>query len=176
MVNSSIQLLVVPGLGKSFTALNPVPFVITKYNLFSHLNLQEKYPFMARLIIKSIVLMLAISTPFCVVASEFHLPEFYDSVTFHWQHADTQVSPDKYKQTSRHNKRLLRRAIKDYLATNFTSLGVPRSALMLSEIVVFLAIGQDAKFNLNDNKTMALELKDLNDEDRAILYELKFSW
>lgn len=131
---------------------------------------------MARLIIKIIVLMLTISTHFCVVATEFHLPEFYDSVFFHWQHTDTHISSDKYKQTSSHNKRLLHRAIKDYLGTKFTSLGVPRSALMLSEIAIILALEQDAKLNLNDNKTMAIVLKDLNNEDRSILYRMKFSW
>jgi len=131
---------------------------------------------MARLIIKTFVFMLAISTCLCVVATELHSPEFYDLVIFNWQHTATHLSSNINKQNSRHTKQQLRTAIKDYLATKSTSLGVSMPTLILSEIAVILAMWQDAKISLNDNKTMALELKNLKNEDRAILYRLKYSW
>lgn len=120
--------------------------------------------------------ILSICCSHYAAATDIQLPDLNELGNFKWQHTDLDMSGYSYEKATKYNKRILRRAIKDYIETKFSAMGVPRPALTLTGAAVLYAAGKDAKFSLNDSKTMSIELKDMRDEDRAILYKMKFSW
>ena len=93
-----------------------------------------------------------------------------------WLHMDSQNSYTKYERSDSYNQQMLHGAVMDYLESKLTSLGVPHSAMTLTGAALIFAIGQDAKLNLNESKTMSLQFQDMKDADRAFLYRLKYSW
>ncbi len=93
-----------------------------------------------------------------------------------WHQVDARMDIKELKANTRYNKRLLRRTIKHYLESTFESLGVSKNTIKLTGAAIVLATGEDLKFSLNDKKTMFVEIKDLNDKERAIEYKFNFSW
>ena len=131
---------------------------------------------MGRLVNFVVILSLVIIAPLSARDTDYSLPDLSGPVKFQWQHTDPLMSGDEYKQAARYNKRLLRRAVKHYLESAFLSLGASENTLKLTGAALGFAIMRGAKFNLNASKTMALELKDVDDDDRAIFYKYQFSW
>ena len=108
--------------------------------------------------------------------NDYLLPDLFDMESFHWQHLDSQDSNRSFEKSANYNRHLIQGAVMNYLESKFTSLGIPRSAVTLTGAAVIFAAGQDAQLNLNKSKTMSLQFKDMREEDRAILYRLKYSW
>jgi len=112
-----------------------------------------------------------------LVGEDYVLPDLYQLKPIDWQHADTQKSDDSYQDNiNNYNRTLVQGAVMNFLETKLSSLGIPRTAMTLTGAALIFAIGQDAKLDLNESKTMSLQFKDLKDADRAILYRLKYSW
>lgn len=108
---------------------------------------------------------------------DYVLPDLYQLKPMNWQHSDTQKSDDTFQDNiNNYNRTLVQGAVMNFLESKLSSLGVPRTAMTLTGAALIFAIGQDAKLDLNESKTMSLQFKDLKDADRAILYRLKYSW
>ncbi len=127
-------------------------------------------------LVSIIILSLVIISPLSAQNTDTNLPDLYGPIDFQWLHMDPLMTGDAYKQASRYNKRLLRSAVKHYLESTFLSLGVSENTLKLTGAALGFAIMRGAKINLNDSKTMALELQDVDDDNRTILYKYQFSW
>lgn len=130
-----------------------------------------------------ILFLLTVSISFQVRADEFSLPDddfllpdLNQMKSIDWLHMDSQKNSSGYESSDKYNSQLIRGAVMDYLESKLTSVGIPHSAMTLTGAALIFAIGQDAKLNLNESKTMSLQFQDIKDADRAILYRLKYSW
>jgi len=130
-----------------------------------------------------IIFLLTTSFSFRVFADEFSLPDndfllpdLNQMKSIDWRHQDSQKVSSGYESSDNYNTELLRGAVMDYLESKLTSVGIPHSAMTLTGAALIFAIGQDARLNLNESKTMSLQFQDIKDADRAILYRLKYSW
>lgn len=129
------------------------------------------------------LILLTVSVSFRVCADDFTLPDddfllpdLNQMKSTDWLHMDSKNNYSGYENSDGYNSELLRGAVMDYLESKLTSVGIPHSAMTLTGAALIFAIGQDAKLNLNESKTMSLQFQDIKDADRAILYRLKYSW
>ena len=113
---------------------------------------------------------------FTLPDDNFLLPDLTQMKSIDWLHLDTKNDYSGYDRSDNYNSQMLRGAVMDYLESKLTSVGIPHSAMTLTGAALLFAIGQDAKLNLNESKTMSLQFQDIKDADRAILYRLKYSW
>ena len=95
----------------------------------------------------------------------------HDAAQRQWQQVGMEMSPGKYGEAIRHNRRLAR----DRLADTIVSLGVPRMGLNLMGAAVALAV-DDLKLPLNKSKTLALKIDDATSVERSALIQVKFDW
>ena len=107
---------------------------------------------------------------------DFVLPDLYQLKPIKWQHLDELNPESEYASKPNYDGTLLQGAVINYLESKLSSLGVPRTAMTLTGAALIFAVGQDAKLDLNESKTMSLQFQDLREADRAILYRLKYSW
>ncbi|MBF8269455.1 MAG: hypothetical protein HW386_1164 [Gammaproteobacteria bacterium] len=107
---------------------------------------------------------------------DYVLPDLYQMKPMQWQHVDDQNPESPYESAMNNNGTLLQGAVINYLESKLSSLGVPHTAMTLTGAALIFAIGQDAKLDLNESKTMSLQFQDLREADRAILYRMKYSW
>ena len=107
---------------------------------------------------------------------DYVLPDLYQLKPMQWQHVDDQNSESQFVSAMNTNGTLLQGAVINYLESKLSSLGVPHTAMTLTGAALIFAIGQDAKLDLNESKTMSLQFQDLREADRAILYRMKYSW
>lgn len=92
-----------------------------------------------------------------------------------WRKVDANMSPDEYRDRYRENQRLARETLTFYSKRTLTSIGVPEAGVEFMGVAVGLAMN-DAKFHLNTSRTVALELKDVADKDRALFLGIKMDW
>ncbi len=93
-----------------------------------------------------------------------------------WQSVSGEMSASEYRQSYRHNQRVIRDFVKNYSESTLTSVGVPKTGVKLLGAAAGLAAGQDARLYLNDSKIMALELRDASGDDRALFFGIKLDW
>jgi len=93
-----------------------------------------------------------------------------------WQTVSGNMSAGEYRNSYRHNQRIVRDFVKSYSEGTLTSIGVPKPGVRLMGAAAGLAVGQDARLYLNDSKIMALELKDATEDDRAVFFGIKLDW
>ena len=82
----------------------------------------------------------------------------------------------EYDQAIQHNKRLLLHAAGDYLKQTLASLGMPKTAREMTGTALGLFLERGAKLHLNGNKTMSVQLDNLDGSDRSIYYKFNYSW
>lgn len=92
-----------------------------------------------------------------------------------WRTVDTSMSTEEYETAYRRNLRVVRNTLKSYSKEAFASVGVPAAGVEFLGAAVGLAV-RDASFHLNKSKTLALELKDVADEDRTLFLGIKMDW
>jgi hypothetical protein len=92
-----------------------------------------------------------------------------------WQDIDSGMSAEDYQSSSRQNLRLVRKSAKYFILQTSASAGIPEQGVALTGAALGLVL-EGAKFNLNESKTMALELDDVTGEDRAISLRFKLDW
>ena len=107
---------------------------------------------------------------------DYVLPDLFQQQTYEWQHQDMSITDSGYEAPNQVSEHLLQGAVQNYLESRLSTLGIPRPAVTLTGAALIFAVGQDAMFNLNESKTMSLQFKDIRDNERAILYRLKYSW
>ncbi len=93
-----------------------------------------------------------------------------------WRTFAASMSPSEYRRAVRDNHKLVRNVVKSYSSEALSSAGVPRAGIALMGAAAGLAIDGDAKWHLNESKTLAFEFDDVVDEDRALMFTIKKAW
>ncbi len=94
---------------------------------------------------------------------------------YQWRTVDANMSSDEYETAYRRNLRLVRNTLKSYSKDALASMGVPEAGINFMSAAVGLAV-HDARFHLNKSKTLALELKDVANDDRTLFLGVKVDW
>ena len=94
---------------------------------------------------------------------------------YQWRTVDAAMSSEEYEAAYRRNLRLVRNTLKSYSKDALTSMGVPEVGVNFMSAAVGLAM-HDARFHLNESKTLALELKDVANDDRTLFLGVKVDW
>ncbi len=92
-----------------------------------------------------------------------------------WRTVDASMSSDEYEAAYSRNQYLVRNTLKSSTKNALTSAGIPEAGINFMSAAVGLA-AQDARINLNESKTLGLELKDVTGGDRTLFLGVKFNW
>jgi hypothetical protein len=95
---------------------------------------------------------------------------------YEWQSVNGDMTASEYRQSYRHNQRIVRDFVKNYSESTLTSMGVPKTGVKVLGAAAGLAAGKDARLYLNDSKIMALELRDATEDDRALFFGISLDW
>ena len=106
---------------------------------------------------------------------KINVPQLYETQQSQWRSVDKEMSRQEYKNVYRYNRRVLMNSVSTYLEQQFTSLGVPEMGVSLAAKTIGFAVS-GAKINLNESKTMALEVRDVTHEDRGVYFKVKLDW
>lgn len=93
-----------------------------------------------------------------------------------WRMFDAEMSPTEYHRAVRENQKLVRRLAKSYSNETLAAVGVPRAGVAVLGAAAGLAIDGDARWHLNQSKTMAFSLDDVVSDDRALMFTIKKQW
>ena len=104
-----------------------------------------------------------------------NVPQLYEVQRSQWRAVDSEMSRQEYKNAYRKNRRILVKTVSNYLEQQFTALGVPEMGVNLAAKTIGFAVS-GAKINLNESKTMALEVRDVTQENRGIYFKVKLDW
>jgi hypothetical protein len=99
-----------------------------------------------------------------------------DNDEFSLRSVDATMTADEYRDTYRSNQHRIRRFIKSYSENTLMSLGIPRQGVRALGIIGAAAVTQDASFYLNSGKSMAIDIKDAAEDDRAVFFAIKHRW
>jgi hypothetical protein len=103
-----------------------------------------------------------------------------DPAKLQWRQVADDVSASEYRKTYRHNKRVLRSALRLYSEGAAESMGLPKTAQQLAGgaagVAASLLTNHDLRIRLNDKKTFAFEVRDPVDNDRALFLNYELKW
>jgi hypothetical protein len=92
-----------------------------------------------------------------------------------WRKVDANMSAHEYRATYRKNQRVARDTLVFYSKRTLRSIGVPDTGIEFMAAAVGVAM-HDARFHLNESRTVTLEVKDVTDKDRALFLGIKMDW
>lgn len=127
--------------------------------------------------LKSAVVVISIVMMTSVSAEEarFTLPSLGDQEAARWRAVSYSMAHNEYGDAVRHNKRIVQRATTKYLEGELVSLGMSKQAVGVAGATVgFLIDG--GKLSLNDSKTLSMEVRDVVDSERVMLFKYKLNW
>ena len=91
------------------------------------------------------------------------------------QRADLNVSIQEYKKTYSRNRRYVGNTLGSYSKHALGLIGIPEQGIDVMGAALGMAIN-GARLNLNESKTLGLELKDAADSDRTIYFGVRLQW
>jgi hypothetical protein len=91
------------------------------------------------------------------------------------QDVDMNAAPHEYAALTRRNQKLLKNTLKSYTRNTLKSTGMPEQGISFVSGAVGL-VTQGARLNLNQSKTLALELRDVNDSERTLYFGVTLGW
>jgi hypothetical protein len=86
------------------------------------------------------------------------------------------MSADEYKQAYRSNQRHILKFVESYSESSLTALGIPKQGVAVLGAVAGAAVTQEATVYLNSSKSLAIDIKDAAQDDRAIFFAIKREW
>lgn len=92
------------------------------------------------------------------------------------QPVDANMSADEYRQTCRDNQQHIRKFIESYSESTLMSWGVPKKGIGVLGAVAGAAVTQQATLYLNADKSLAIDVQDMAQDDRAIFFAIKHNW
>jgi hypothetical protein len=101
--------------------------------------------------------------------------DLFESDKKQWLDIDHRMSQERYRAAAHNNQRVLRKSAQRFLESGLSSIGIPEQGIAFAGAAIGLAI-DGGKLHLNDSKTMALELNEVTNEDRALSFRLKLRW
>ena len=119
--------------------------------------------------------LMVIGTEVQAADSATFIPDLYRSDRLQLRAVDTQMSAQEYREAAHKNQRILRKALRSYVEATITSLGVPKRGVEYAGAAVAFAVN-GAKLDLNDSKTLSLELSAPIRDERALFFKVHFSW
>ena len=88
---------------------------------------------------------------------------------------DTNISRQEYDKICKQNKRVVLKNLRSYSKSKLESLGISRqSAGVMSATLGVLA--NDARLDLNESKTLSLEVKDVSNSDPTVVFGFNVDW
>jgi hypothetical protein len=93
-----------------------------------------------------------------------------------WQTFSTGMSDQQYRSVYRHNKHRISRFVKSYSKNALLSMGIPKTGIKVLGVAAGLAANRDATLYLNKSKILALQFKDVVNDDRTMFLGLKMDW
>ncbi len=92
-----------------------------------------------------------------------------------WAIVAPDMSPPELRQATLHNQHLLGDTLRTYSENAFTSIGFSKKNIDFMGAAIGLAV-RDARFHLDDSKLLALELKDVAKDERALFFGINIDW
>lgn len=130
---------------------------------------------MFRVVAFSMVTFLAAATPAFADDNNVELPSLGESQQLKWHDVNSQMARQEYGEAVRNNKRSILKVSRNYVEGQLKSMGITEEAVRITGATVgFLVDG--ARYHLNKSKTVALEAKDVVDNDRALFLRYKLGW
>jgi len=93
-----------------------------------------------------------------------------------WQTFGTDMSDQQYRSVYRHNQHRISRFIKSYSENKLLSMGIPKTGIKALGVAAGLAANRDATLYLNKSKILALQFKDVVNDDRTMFLGVKMDW
>jgi hypothetical protein len=91
------------------------------------------------------------------------------------QGVDVNAAPHEYETLTKRNQKILKNTLRSYTNNTLKSIGMPEQGITLVGSAVGL-LTQGVKLNLNESRTLALELKDVNDSERTLYFGVSLDW
>lgn len=95
---------------------------------------------------------------------------------YYWKTIDVNMSDQEYRQAYRENQSQIRDFVEDYSESTLMALGMPRKGIYMMGAVAGAAITQEATLYLNSSKSLAIDITDAAEDDRAIYLGIKLDW
>ncbi len=130
---------------------------------------------MARKSITLSFLLVVGSCPLAVMAEETRLPGVFNEQGISLYDTQSTSDPVVYEINSKRNQDIINDAVVDYMEDTLDSMGSTGTALKYTGAAAYMVV-KKARFNLNDSKTMSIEMNDMVDSDREIVYKYKIKW
>jgi len=92
------------------------------------------------------------------------------------QPVDANMTADEYRQTCRDNQQHIRKFIESYSESTLMSWGVPKKGIGVLGAVAGAAVTQQATLYLDADKSFAIDIQDMAQDDRAIFFAIKHNW
>jgi len=94
----------------------------------------------------------------------------------HWQTFTTDMSDQQYRNAYRGNQHRIGKFLKTYSENTLLSMGVPKTGVKVIGVAAGLAANRNATLYLNKSRILALEFKDVANDDRAMFFGIKMDW
>lgn len=94
----------------------------------------------------------------------------------HWQTFTAGMSDQQYRHAYRSNQHRIGRFIKSYSENVLRSAGIPRAGIKAIGVAAGLATNRDATLYLNRSHILALQFKDVVNDNRALFFGVKMDW
>ena len=88
---------------------------------------------------------------------------------------DMNAAPHEYESLTRRNQKILKNTVMSYTSNTLKSIGMPEQGIALVSNAVGI-LTQGVKLNLNESKSLALELRDVNDSERTLYFGVTLDW
>ena len=125
---------------------------------------------------KLALLSLIITTPALAEESHIDLPSLGASQGPQLRQVNGTMTHQEYRSAVRHNQRMIRRLTRDYVEDRLASMGMSERAVSLTGATMGFLVEGGGKVSLNNSDTLALEVKDFAEGDRAMLFRYKVNW
>ena len=105
------------------------------------------------------------------------------SETYQWDRkqqqfyrVDKNMSLHDYQAITVHNQRVVKNTLKSYSKDALNLIGVSEHEASLIGAAAASLVTKGARLNLNRSRTLALELKDVDDSERTLYFGVNLDW
>jgi len=94
----------------------------------------------------------------------------------HWQTYSNGLSDQEYRSIYKYNQKRIRKFLTSYSENTLLSMGVPDYGVKFIGVAAGLAANRNATLYLNKSRFLALEFKDVVNDNRALFLGIKMDW
>ncbi len=93
-----------------------------------------------------------------------------------WQAYSANMSDREYRNIYKHNQKRIRKYVTAYSRNTLLAMGVPEYGIKVIGVAAGLAANRNATLYLNKSRFLALEFKDVINDNRAMFLGFKMHW